>query len=261
MTQNRLLSTVDMMHVGRVTYGTLAEQVEAELKRMVLDGELAPGEPLNQVEIASRLGVSRTVVREAMRSLAAQGFLEFRSRRRALTAPLSRRRLEEMLALRQELEAVAVRWALPKLDADQLRHLWAVYERMVASEEAGDEWLRLDRLLHAMIYRATGNIVLVSTLEGLRDQITRYMKLAWPTWKRSRGRDARSEHFELLAALESGDVELAVAAARAHVQGTTRWLLREFDEQAVKRALWQVGPSMFVKESRRDAERTGTDEC
>jgi DNA-binding GntR family transcriptional regulator len=249
------------MHRGEplsvaLRHRTLVEVVEAELKRMLLEGELPPGEPLNQVQIASQLGVSRTVVREAIRSLAVQGLLELRSRRRSLTAPLSRRRLEEMLAVRQELEAVAVRWATPAMGPERLRYLWALYERMVGSEAAGDEWLRLDRLFHRTIYETSGNSILASMLDRLRDQITRYMKLAWPTWNSVRGANARAEHFELLRALESGDVDAAEAAIRGHLRGTTSWLLRQFDEWVGE----SEGVSRTAEGALRDAERAAADE-
>ena len=103
-----------------------ADSVEVAHDRVrgaILRGELTPGEELSQVEIARRLGVSRTPLREALRMLQREGLIEAERHRRIRVAPFSLDELEQLYAMRVILEAFCIRETVPRLTATQLDEL------------------------------------------------------------------------------------------------------------------------------------------
>jgi DNA-binding GntR family transcriptional regulator len=108
------------------------EQVVDHLRRLILDGDYSPGERLRQEDLAGLLGVSAMPVREGLRQLQAEGLVEFAPRRGAFVAQLSPDEFDELYHMREELEALALRWAIERLepaDIEELRHILDDVER------------------------------------------------------------------------------------------------------------------------------------
>ena len=141
---------------------TLADSAYSSLKRDILDFRLAPGDRFTETEIAERLQVSRTPVREALFRLEREGYLEVRQRNGWLVKPLDFNTLDHFYELRSVLEASAVHaLCAPGAGPDPLRALRPLAEVWLAdeSERSTDcEWLAdLDERFHIELVAAAGN--------------------------------------------------------------------------------------------------------
>jgi GntR family transcriptional repressor for pyruvate dehydrogenase complex len=213
--------------------GQVSERIAERILGLITDDQLQPGTRLPpERELAEMLGVSRPSLREAMKSLKAQGHVEIRHGAGAFVAePASRRELQaalaheemsvaELFAMREVLEAPAAQWAAERQDSARLAEVRAVYdELLVASLEPGIDWKRLqtlDATFHLRILRAAGNRFLSQTGGVLHDMMMRGMEttLQLP----GRLETSRLEHQRILDALLAADGPGAREAAAAHVR-------------------------------------------
>ena len=200
---------------------TLAEIVAATLREQIAAGRLPMGSVLNQLALARELGVSRAVVREAFRHLAAAGALRLAPYQRAVVTPLDAEDLDDLWAVRTTLEVLAVRRAARRPDAAS--RLAPLVEAMVR-EQQPEVWLDLDRRFHQEIATLAGNPLLPTLLDAVRMPIDRFLQsVAGP---RPRIRSANLEHRALVDALARGDAAEASALVRLHIDRTRRFLAR-----------------------------------
>ncbi|MDR7554197.1 MAG: GntR family transcriptional regulator [Armatimonadota bacterium] len=200
---------------------TLAEIVAATLREQIAAGRLPMGSVLNQFALARELGVSRAVVREAFRHLAAAGALRLTPYQRAVVTPLEVDDLDDLWAVRTTLELLAVRRAARRPEAaSRLRPL---VEAMVR-EQQPEAWLDLDRRFHQEIATLAGNPLLPTLLDAVRMAIDRFLQtVAGP---RPRIRSANMEHRAVVEALARGDAAEASTLIRVHIDRTRRFLAR-----------------------------------
>lgn len=177
-------------------------------------GVYRPGDRLVEAELAERLGVSRTPVREALQRLETQSMLA-RDGRSLIVASLDHNQLAELYAVRAELEGLAARLAARHASAEEIH----VLEDMVAEDRAhvGDPRAlsRANRRFHRQIHLASHNRYLVQQLE----LVHRSMALLATTSLAAEGRGAAAldEHGAIVRAIAAGDVEGAQAALRSHI--------------------------------------------
>ena len=188
------------------------------VKARLLDGRFAGGTLLSENEIAHRLDVSRTPIRQAFVQLEAEGLLELYPRRGALVVPISPSEAEDVLEARMLIEQHAARRAAgagPAL-VQTLRGFIADQEATLEHGGAGFAWA--DRAFHRAIVDAGGNRLLTRQYDALRD---RHQRIATVTIARDPSRIERfvAEHREIAAAFEAGDAEHAASLLGAHLQG------------------------------------------
>jgi DNA-binding GntR family transcriptional regulator len=192
------------------------------VKARLLDGRFAGGTLLSENDIAQRLNVSRTPVRQAFVQLEAEGLLELYPRRGALVVPISPSEAEDVFEARMLIEQHAARraaagggGALASLAAALRDHI-ADQEDALAEGGAGFAWS--DRAFHRAIVEAGGNRLLTRQYDALRD---RHQRIAAVTIARDPSRIERfvAEHREIAAAFEAGDAERAASLLGAHLQG------------------------------------------
>lgn len=184
------------------------------IKHAILTGALPPGRQLVETELAQQLGVSKTPVREALKTLAGAGLVTMSEYKGATVRTVDDALMEWVYDLRLLLEPEAVTRTVER-GAD----LAPAAEALRRADTAAD---RADRSLanrdfHRALYAGCGNPLLVSTLDSLRDQTALISAAAWervPTWEAEAG-----EHREILRAAESGSAAEAARLLRAHVCG------------------------------------------
>jgi len=194
-----------------------AQQAYDYVKARLLDGRFAGGTLLSENEIAHRLELSRTPVRQAFVQLEAEGLLELYPRRGALVVPISPSEAEDVLEARMLIEQHAARRA-----ADAGPALAATLCERIAEQEdalghgAGFAWA--DRGFHRAIVEAAGNQILTRQYDALRD---RHQRIAAAAVASEPARIERfiAEHREIVAALERGDGEAAAELLGTHLQG------------------------------------------
>lgn len=202
--------------VQRDAYGLILAAIEG--------GVYKPGDRLVESELADRLGVSRTPVREALQRLETQAMLT-RDGRSLIVASLDHNQLAELYAVRTELEALAAALAARHATAEEAR----VLRRMVEDDRAlvgGDPraLARANKRFHKQIHLASHNRFLVQQL----DLVHRSMALMADTSFAAEGRDreAIEEHARIVAAIEAHDAEAAQAALRGHISQAYETRLR-----------------------------------
>jgi DNA-binding GntR family transcriptional regulator len=202
-----------------VTIGTAHMPLRAvvcdELRRMVITGELAPGARLVEESLAARLGVSRNPVREALQTLAGEGFVEILPRRGAVVAQITAAQAEELFDVRMALEALAARLAARYASPAAVAQLQASLESAQKAYSAGD----LDTLascntdFHQRVVAASGN----DYLRLLVAPMARRAQWLYRMSAASRAPHSWTEHETLLRAIADHDEEYAAALAAAHV--------------------------------------------
>ena len=193
---------------------TASERAYEYVKARLLDGRFAGGTLLSENELATRLGVSRTPVRQALVQLEAEELLELYPKRGALVVPISPSEADDVLEARLLVEQYCARRAA-SAGPEVLARLREALAEQEAADASGFAWA--DRAFHAAIVEAAGNHILDRTYDALRD---RHQRIAAATVARDPTRIARfiSEHRAILAAIERGDGEAAASLMGAHLQ-------------------------------------------
>ncbi len=157
-------------------YLPLRDVVFNTLREAILKGELKPGERLMELQLASKLGVSRTPIREAIRMLELEGLAVTIPRKGAEVARMTEKDMEDVLQVREALEELAARIACDLITEEQLEQLKIERDAFVESTKTKDikKIAEADVAFHDIIYAATDNAKLVGMLSNLREQIYRY---------------------------------------------------------------------------------------
>ncbi len=196
---------------------SMSDYVADTLRDAITSLRLVPGSPIVEATVARQLGVSTTPVREAFHRLAKDGLVVLSRYRGAIVVKMSARDVGEIYQLRQVLEPLTVRLAVPHFTADDVAAMGALLERAGRAIVDRDlnELSRCNREFHGMFMARSGNNRLRSILENLQDQNRIIALLAW----RNRGYQTleHEEHSAIFAAVQSGDSESAAAATHHHV--------------------------------------------
>lgn len=157
-------------------YLPLRDVVFNTLRQAILRGELEPGERLMEIQLANKLGVSRTPIREAIRKLELEGLVLMIPRRGAVVAEITEKSLRDVLEVRSALEELAVELACDRITEEQmeeLREAAVAFESVLISEDV-TALAEADVKFHDIIYAATENKRLIQLLYNLREQMYRY---------------------------------------------------------------------------------------
>ena len=212
-------------------YLPLRDVVFNTLRQAILRGELQPGERLMEIQLAQRLGVSRTPVREAIRKRELEGLVLMIPRRGAEVAEITRQDLEDVLEVRAALEELAVKDACEHITDEQLQDLKKAANEFKRSLEGTDlvACAEADIPFHEIIYAATNNKRLVQMLNNLREQMYRY-RMENLKDKRTY-RTLVEEHDAIRRALKKHDKEKAGAAINVHIENQRRSILASIMEK------------------------------
>ncbi|HDQ70633.1 MAG TPA: GntR family transcriptional regulator [Chloroflexi bacterium] len=219
-----------------LVYQTVQQSVVDYLRELILSGLLAPGERLVQSELAERLQVSRTPVREALHQLASEGLVTISSYKGASVAAFSLSEIEDVYAIRCALESHAAYLAARSITAETLAQLETLLDQMAEAFQRGDrvQLLELHHQFHVGVYAAAQR-------SRLYDLAVRHLGLTnvYQRMALSLGRGARDplvEHQEIVDALRRGDAESAGRLMRDHLQATVEELLALFQKDQAQGA-------------------------
>ncbi|MFJ9472152.1 FadR/GntR family transcriptional regulator [Streptomyces caniferus] len=225
--------------------GTMAEDVQAQIKQLILQRGLTPGDPLpTEAELVGLLDVSRNSVREALKALQAMRIVEIRHGFGTYVGPLTlepfvegvafraavrhhqgESSLYELMEVREALEAGLIGTVARDLPAEDLAVLKGLVQRMAEEARGGQVQSATDRAFHLALYRSMGNHLLSEVLDAF-----------WAALRRVRedlfddGPDpevTHRQHQEIVDALEAGDGDRAVEAMHRHFDGIRRRLTEQ----------------------------------
>ncbi|TQM37920.1 GntR family transcriptional regulator [Pseudonocardia cypriaca] len=213
---------------------TSTERALAALRELILHGQFAAGARLGEVELAERLGVSRTPVREALTRLAAEGLVELVPNRGARVASWSVAELEGVFDLRSALEPRLTGLAVPRAAPDDVAVLDELAERMLAVGLPGahqdlDALVPLNRQFHGRLVVIADQPALATALAGAIHapiQLRNFHAYDEASLRRS-----LAHHVEIVAAIRAGDPAWAQAVMTAHIHNARAVMLRAAREQ------------------------------
>lgn len=216
-----------------VRFKSTADYATSEIQRMILSGELAAGERLDQVRLAEQLDVSRHPVRQAIERLAERGFVLLSPHRSAVVTAHSVSDLVELYSLRENLEEMALRASWPSLSAGNIGDLEAIHDRLSAQDSEADieSYMHQNRAFHLAFYSECGNRHLLRTITTLFDLSERYQRTALNSSRRQKR--SRDEHAGMMDALRAGDLELLSQRLKAHNRGTQDQVCEMLPPEAV----------------------------
>ena len=167
---------VDDLELNMNAYLPLRDVVFHTLREAILKGELKPGERLMELQLAEKMGVSRTPIREAIRMLEQEGLPVTIPRKGAQVAGMTEKDMEDSLEIRAALDELAVQLACDAITEEQLQQLKVAMRGVEEAIRIGDikKIAEADVVFHDVIYKATGNEKLVGILNNLREQVYRY---------------------------------------------------------------------------------------
>lgn len=199
-----------------------ADFVYQQLRRGIRSGDFRPGDRMREADLAARLNVSRTPIREAIRRLASEGLLEVAASRGVMIIQLDKQQVRELYALRETLEGTAARLAAQHASADEISEMRELLARPGNTNKSPDVVAKFNHAFHRAIHDAAHNRYLAHALEHLSDSLA---LLPGTTFEMpGRAASAHAEHLAILAAIEKRDPEQAERLARSHIQmaGKTR---------------------------------------
>lgn len=194
----------------------LRDEAYVVLRRAIVNGDLKPGEHLNERALAKQLGLSRSPVREALRRLEQEGLIAF-SRQRLVVQQLSLNKVEELYQIRQQLEVLVARLAAREAQPEGLARLESVLAQMAdAIRQGQSEAASLQGVyFHDLLAEIAGNQRLAGLLTSINEEIHRFRALY--VGARIRSQDALTEHQGILAAVAAHDEDLAAGLMSTHI--------------------------------------------
>jgi DNA-binding GntR family transcriptional regulator len=204
--------------------GKLQLEATDRLRSMIVAGELRPGEPLREVRLSERLGVSRTPIREALRTLAAEGMVDLLPNRSAVVAKLHSPDIGQLFDVVGVLEALAGELACARITEAEIAEIADIYSKMVNNYERCERepYLALNHLIHRRVVEIAGSPVLLSTWQSLLPRVERGRALA--NLDPNRWLAAVAEHSRMLAALAARDGATLARLTREHFTNGLRYI-------------------------------------
>ena len=208
-------------------YLPLRDVVFNTLRDAILTGKLVPGERLMENQLADKLGVSRTPVREALRMLELENLVELVPRKGAQVLDMSEKDITNILEVRSALEGLATSVACKKMskeDLQQLKNMEVDFEKAVADNDV-ERFVDIDEDFHDLIFSATENDKLINIFRNLRIQLYRY-RMAQAKNNDTSMSTIVAHHRSIIRAIENHDAEEGASIAQGHIKYQTESILR-----------------------------------
>lgn len=215
-----MTETQDLGSIPPIARKTLHDEVVERLRDLIIEGRLAPGTRINEVQVGAMLGVSRTPLREAIKTLAREGLVENVPSRGAVVRRFSERDAAQILEVLKALEQLAARLACQNADDKTIAEIADMHRRMMSLYKRRQrlEYFKLNQAIHSAIVKASGNEALAEMHGLLQARIRRVRYLGHETpgqWA-----DAVAEHEEMIAALTKRDGEALAEVMGRHLDAT-----------------------------------------
>jgi DNA-binding GntR family transcriptional regulator len=197
-----------MQYIGRLDRASLSEQALSAIRWAIVAGELAPGTPVKDLELAGRMGLSRTPVREALAKLADEGLIETKPHSYTRVTALNAVAVRDAHAVVQSMHGLATRLAVPKLTSDHLTAMREANARFATAVDSGalEDAIACDDAFHDVLVQASENRAIDATVRRYTRNCTA------PSTSTSAHRSAatpRRMHERIIAACEAGNANLA----------------------------------------------------
>lgn len=215
---------------------TLAEQIAHQLRRDILRGKLAPGDPIKERVNAGGMGVSRTPMREAIRILAKEGLVILRPSRSPVVANPTLKEATDAIEVLMALELLSGELACRQASDADIAAVEAIQTKMEARYDNADklDLFEIDMSLHLAIAQASNNASLAETHRAYLERLWRIRYLS-ASQRESRERVLR-QHRAIVDGLKARDAAAVHAAIQEHLEHLSLNVRKRFDTEAVEAA-------------------------
>lgn len=215
----------DFLELKLDNYKPLREIVFESVRGAIISGVLKPGERLMEVQLAEKLGVSRTPIREAIRKLELEGLVIMMPRKGAYVADLSLKDITDVLEIRAALEGMAAGLAALRITDEEIEELELTALQFHQALEADDfdMIVQKDIEFHDRIFRATRNDKLLQITNNLREQVQRF-RIMYIN-KSNKSKDLAKEHYEIAEAISKRNIDMAEKIAKKHIENAEKYIL------------------------------------
>lgn len=215
----------DLAKIEIEQYKPLRDIVFETLRTAILEGNLKPGQRVMEVQLAEKLGVSRTPVREAIRKLELEGLLVMIPRKGAYVADVSIKDVLNVLEVRASLEGLAASLAAERITEEEVETLKEKAEEFEQMNRENDRegMIQKDTEFHSILLSASRNNKLLSIVEGLSDQVQRFRVVYFTEY--ADAKNIMEEHRQILKAISERDGEAAEKLAEEHIENIGTYLL------------------------------------
>ena len=199
-------------------YKPLRDVIFDTIREAIIAGELKPGERLMEVQLAEKMGVSRTPVREAIRKLELEGLVDMIPRKGAHVAELSVKDIMDVLEVRASLDGLATSLSAIRITDDEikeLKHIYTQFAHYVEKENLQGS-IKKDVEFHDIIYRSSRNDKLIQISNNLREQVHRFRVIYLKGY--SSPKAIIKEHEDIIEAIAGRNPELAQKYAQEHIK-------------------------------------------
>jgi DNA-binding GntR family transcriptional regulator len=198
--------------------GSSVDRIYDQLRTMAMNYHFRPGEPLNETELATSLGVSRTPLREVLNRLVAEGLLEFMPRRGFSGRPLDQKMVFDLYEMRSGLEMISIRLATERATDEELTALMEFWQKVAQGFDqcSAAECTQYDEAFHQQIATLSHNHEILHALKNLNARVhfLRLVSLEKVSFRQS----TCDEHQTILTAIQNRDVNTAANLMYAHVK-------------------------------------------
>lgn len=207
----------------------LGRRVADALRKEILEGLLAPGSRIRQEDLATRYGVSRIPVREALRQLESDGLVALRANSGAWVARIDLAEFIEIYKIRERLEPLALQESIPNLTETQVTHINELC-KCIDTASSVEEFLMLDREFHLMTYAGANMPALIDMIERFWNTTQHYRRAFTQNAGEEGAWIIHAEHRLLSIAITRRDVEAAGQILNGHIRRTRTNLMAKAKE-------------------------------
>ena len=217
-----------MQYISRLDRPLLRDRALATIRQAIVAGDLEPGESIRDIDLAERLGLSRTPVREALSHLAEEGLVESKPHSYTRVTPLDPVAVRDALQVVQAMHGLALRLAVPRFAPADLVRMREANAQFGGALSTGDiaAALAADDEFHTVAVAVSDNFAVTATIQRYTPLVRR---LEYQRFSSSCGADSVAMHEEIVVACEAGDGELARGLAERN------WATLAAELQAVER--------------------------
>lgn len=208
---------------------SLSEIAYEHIKDMILEGTIAPGDILNEGKLADELGMSRTPIREALRTLSSENWLEIKNGVGAFLKPLSTKDMEDLFEVRCLLEVRAAKTAFWEITKEEINDFEQRFRKVLKDYEEGSTWnlidfSNLDWEFHALLVERCQNPYIKSIMKSINANIKRYQRLSFESLNNLK--ESTLQHLNLLDLLRKCDADTFSRALQQHLEWAETFLRR-----------------------------------
>lgn len=206
---------------------SLSESAYNQIKDAICNGKIAPGDILSESQLAQQLGMSRTPVREALRTLETEGFVEIKNGIGAYVKPLSSKDMEDLYEVRCLLEMQAIKTSIYRITNEEIdefeNRFQALFDACERGEHPGQgEFSELDWNLHILFVERCTNKYIKSIVASYDSNLRRYQSMSVDALNDVR--ESARQHLEILKTLRIRDPEKASEALKGHLEWSANLL-------------------------------------